>query len=189
MVSHQDHSFGDTPAVYSREEVAHIRASAMNPELPLLCPRCGEGLKVGAAIHCQSHGAGHTARLLFCPVCHRCVTVKDIPEGRAGPVTDAGVAFVDDEGRNWQVCAFRRSPIGAWMSEEDRYFAREITVVFERPGEERVALTSWSHHWDSEDNLRRLFPRAVERRKGKDRRVLDVSVVTDRRSGKERRRK
>jgi hypothetical protein len=102
---------------------------------------------------------------------------------------DPRIGFVDDESRKWQVCALRRSPVGSWLSEQDRYFAREITVVFERPGEERVALTSWSRDWHSEDNLRRLFARAVERRSGRDRRVLDVSVLVDRRSGKDRRRK
>ena len=99
------------------------------------------------------------------------------------------VGFVDDESRKWRVRAFGRGQLGSWMSEEDRYFAREITVVFERSGETRVALTAWSRDWHSEDNLRRLFARAVERRSGRDRRVLDVSVAVDRRSGKDRRRR
>jgi hypothetical protein len=104
------------------------------------------------------------------------------------PSSDPMVEFVDDENREWQVRAFRRSPVGSFPSEQDRYFAREMTVVFERAGEARVALTSWSRDWHSDDNLRRLFARAVERRSGRDRRVLDVSVVVDRRSGRDRRR-
>jgi hypothetical protein len=102
-------------------------------------------------------------------------------------VSDAGIVFVDDQGRKWHICMFRRSPVGAWASEQDRYFAREVTVVFERPGEERVALTAWRHDWDSEDNLRRLFPRAVERRSGRDRRVASVAVTVERRSNQDRR--
>jgi hypothetical protein len=105
------------------------------------------------------------------------------------PSSDPRVEFVDDDNREWQVCAFRRSPIGSWRSEQDRYFAREMTVVFERSGEARVALTSWSRDWHSDDNLRRLFARATERRSGRDRRALNVSVVVDRRSGRDRRRR
>ena len=102
-------------------------------------------------------------------------------------VTKAGIVFVDDEGRKWNACVIRRSSVGAWRSKEAWDWSRKVSVVFERKGEERVAVTDWDDDWDSEQSLRQLFSRAGERRSGRDRRSLDGVVPADRRGGPDRR--
>jgi hypothetical protein len=102
-------------------------------------------------------------------------------------VAKAGIVFVDQEGRKWNACVFRRSSVGAWRSKEAWEWSRKVSVVFERKGEERVAITDWEDDWNSEESLRRLFSRAHERRSGQDRRGLEGSVQSDRRAGADRR--
>jgi len=70
---------GKTPASYSREEAAHIRARAMNPDLEDVCPRCGEALVIGLALQEPRRG-GHVIRLLTCQACHRCLSISDMPK-------------------------------------------------------------------------------------------------------------
>jgi len=91
------------------------------------------------------------------------------------------------------VCAFWKPSVLSRRAEVPSSDAEMATVVFERPGEERVALTTSFHDWDSSENLRKLFLCAAERRDRRDRRAgidrrLDyVAVLTDRRGGAERR--
>jgi len=56
-------------------------------------------------------------------------------------VAKAGIVFTDHEGRKWNTCVFRRSSVGAWRSKEAWDWSRKVSVVFERNGEERVAVT------------------------------------------------
>ena len=106
---------------------------------------------------------------------------------------DAVAMYVDDQGKHWHVCAFWKPRVLAHRAEDPTSDADTATVVFERPGEERVATTPSIHGWDSEENLRKLFLGAVERRSGGDRRsgeerrVENILRATDFRSGEERR--
>jgi hypothetical protein len=101
--------------------------------------------------------------------------------------------YVDEGGQKWHVCAFWKPSVLSRRAEVPGSEAELATVVFERPGEERVALTTSVHDWDTSDNLRKLFLCAAERREGRerrsgrDRRLEHVGVATDHRSGGERR--
>jgi hypothetical protein len=108
-------------------------------------------------------------------------------------VGDAVAMYVDESGQKWHVCAFWKPSVLSRRAEAPSSDAEMATVVFERPGEERVALTMSFHDWDSRENLRKLFLCAAERRErrerrsGVDRRLDYVAVLTDRRVGDERR--
>jgi len=108
-------------------------------------------------------------------------------------VGDAVAMYVDESGQKWHVCAFWKPSVLSRRAEVPSSDAEMATVVFERPGEERVALTTSFHDWDSRENLRKLFLCAAERRErrerraGVDRRLDYVAVLTDRRVGDERR--
>jgi hypothetical protein len=101
--------------------------------------------------------------------------------------------YVDEGGQKWHVCAFWKPSVLSRRAEVPGSEAELATVVFERPGEERVALTTSVQDWDTNDNLRKLFLCAAERREGRerrsgrDRRLEHVGVATDHRSGGERR--
>jgi hypothetical protein len=71
---------GKTPASYSREEAAHIRARALNPDLEIVCPRCGEALIIGPPLHQERRRGRHVIRLLTCHACHRCLSISDMPK-------------------------------------------------------------------------------------------------------------
>jgi hypothetical protein len=71
---------GKTPASYSREEAAHIRARALNPDLEIICPRCGKTLEIGPAVFPIDRRGGQVIRLLTCHACHRCLSIGDMPE-------------------------------------------------------------------------------------------------------------
>lgn len=106
---------------------------------------------------------------------------------------DAVTMYVDESGRKWHVCAFWKPSVLSRRAEVPGSDAEMATVVFERPGEERVALTTSFHDWNSTENLRKLFLCAAERREGRERRAgverrLDyAAVATNRRTGVERR--
>lgn len=70
----------DTPTVFSREEAEQVRAMAADPDAVLVCPRCNERLTVGPAVSHRRHGKTYVVRALTCPVCHRCLSIKDTPE-------------------------------------------------------------------------------------------------------------
>jgi hypothetical protein len=78
MSSSRKHSDSHTLTPYSREEGARIRATAMNPDLALVCSRCGRPLTVGPPFQ----EGQHMIQVLACPICRRCLTVKDMPERR-----------------------------------------------------------------------------------------------------------
>jgi hypothetical protein len=80
MVSKKQQPSTDTPTVYSREEAERVRAMAMRSDAAPLCPRCDEALTVGPAVYHQRHGERYMIRALTCPVCHRCLSIKDMPE-------------------------------------------------------------------------------------------------------------
>jgi len=106
---------------------------------------------------------------------------------------DAVATYVDDQGNHWHVCAFWKPRVLARRAEDPTSDTDNATVVFERPGEERIATTPSVHGWDSRENLRKLFLAAVERRSGVDRRSGQerrqevVARATDFRTGAERR--
>lgn len=106
---------------------------------------------------------------------------------------DAVATYMDDEGQKWHVCAFWQPRPLSRRAEHPESETEMATIVFERPGEERVATTHTIHGWDSQENLRELFFCAVERRSGKDRRSGEgrrcgaAEQTTDSRSGRERR--
>lgn len=106
---------------------------------------------------------------------------------------DAVTMYVDESGRKWHVCAFWKPSVLSRRAEVPGSDAEMATVVFERPGEERVALTTSFHDWNSTENLRKLFLCAAERREGRERRsgverrLEYAAVATDRRTGVERR--
>jgi hypothetical protein len=107
---------------------------------------------------------------------------------------DAVASYIDDQGNHWHVCAFWKPRVLARRAEDPVSDADKATIVFERPGQERVAITSSIHGWDSEESLRRLFCGAVERRSGADRRSGEerrefrTEDEEERRSGDPRRR-
>ncbi len=106
---------------------------------------------------------------------------------------DAVATYVDDEGQKWHVCAFWQPRPLSRRAEHPGSETEMATIVFERPGEERVATTHSIHGWDSEESLRELFDCAVERRSGRDRRSGEerrsgaAEQTTDSRTGRERR--
>jgi hypothetical protein len=102
-------------------------------------------------------------------------------------LADSGIVFEDPDGREWNVCAYRRSSVGAWWSQEDWDRSRKLVVVFELQGVERVALVDVDRDWKSPDNLGLIFASAVERRSGGDRRSDGKSVALDRRGEPDRR--
>ena len=80
MVSQEKSPSSDTPTVFSREEAEQVRAMASNPDNVVVCPRCDEALTVGPGVYHQRHGKRYMIRALACPVCHRCLSIKDMPE-------------------------------------------------------------------------------------------------------------
>lgn len=102
-------------------------------------------------------------------------------------VARADTTFLDGDGRKWNVCVFRRSSVGAWWSEEDWDWSRKLVVVFERHGEERVAVTDTDHDLNAPGSLARLFAEAGERRSGQDRRASPLVVPIERREEPDRR--
>ncbi len=80
MVSRKKHTSTDTPTVFSREEAERVRAMAMNPDAALVCPRCDEALTIGPAVYHQRRGERYMIRALACPACHRCLSIKEMPE-------------------------------------------------------------------------------------------------------------
>ncbi len=106
---------------------------------------------------------------------------------------DAVAKYVDDEGRTWYVCAFWPPRVLSRRAEAPSAESEQATIVFERPGEERVATTSLIHGWDSEERLQELFLCAADRRQcsdrrsGQDRRIADPPKETNSRSGTDRR--
>jgi hypothetical protein len=82
MVSQEDWPCSDTPTVYSREEAEHVRAMALNSDLAPVCPRCDEALTIGPKVYHQRQGERYVIRALTCPVCRRCLSIKDMPERR-----------------------------------------------------------------------------------------------------------
>ena len=106
---------------------------------------------------------------------------KRRPEAARRGVKRTGLVFIDNEGGEWNVSVFRRSSVGAWWSEEDWDWSRELAVVFEQDGEERVAVADRDHDFDSEGSLADLFSNAIDRRSGNDRRGGLRAVPFDRR--------
>jgi hypothetical protein len=106
---------------------------------------------------------------------------KRRPEAARRGVKRTGLVFIDNEGGEWNVSVFRRSSVGAWWSEEDWDWSRELAVVFEQDGEERVAVADRDHDFDSEGSLADLFSNAIDRRSGSDRRGGLRAVPFDRR--------
>jgi len=108
-------------------------------------------------------------------------------------VGDATAKYIDDAGQTWYVCAFWQPRVLSRRAETPGADAEEATIVFERPGEERVAITSLTRDWDTKDRLRELFLCASDRRErsdrrsGQERRVEDSPKDTNCRSGTERR--
>ncbi len=80
MVSRSEQPSSDTPTVFSREEAERVRRMAMNPDVALVCPRCNEGLTVGPAVYHRRGGKQYMIRALTCPVCRRCLSIKDMPD-------------------------------------------------------------------------------------------------------------
>ena len=80
MVSREEQPNTDTPTVYSREEAERVRAMALNPDAALVCPRCDEALTIGPVVYHQRRGERYMIRALTCPVCHRCLSIKEMPE-------------------------------------------------------------------------------------------------------------
>jgi hypothetical protein len=99
----------------------------------------------------------------------------------------AGLVFVDDGGGHWNVSVFRRSSVGAWWSEQDWDSSHELAVLFERDGEERVAITDLEYDFDEPVGLERLFYRAADRRSDRDRRGSGRPMSAERRAGDDRR--
>ena len=106
--------------------------------------------------------------------------------GRRG-VKKTGLVFIDNEGGAWNVSIFRRSSVGAWWSEEDWDWSRELAVVFEQDGEERVAVADSDCDFEAAEPLADLFSSALDRRAGGDRRGNRRSVRVDRRGNLARR--
>jgi len=77
VVSEEQRPSSNTPTVFSREEAEQVRAMAKNPDATLLCPRCDEALTVGPTVSHQRRGKRYMIRALTCPVCHRCLSIKD----------------------------------------------------------------------------------------------------------------
>ena len=102
-------------------------------------------------------------------------------------VKKTGLVFIDNEDGEWNVSIFRRSSVGAWWSEEDWDWSRELAVVFEQDGEERVAVADRDCDFEAEGNLAGLFSNALDRRSGGDRRGNLRSVPEDRRGNLARR--
>jgi hypothetical protein len=108
-------------------------------------------------------------------------------------LSDATAKYVDDEGQTWYACAFWKPRVLSRRAEVPAEDAEEATIVFERPGEERVATTTSLNDWDTPDKLRELFLCAADRRKGGDRRTGhdrrqdDIPPGTNQRSGTDRR--
>ncbi len=65
---------------YSRQEAAHIRAQAMNPDLEVVCPRCGQALDIGPAVFQVDRRGGRAIRSLTCHTCHRCISITGMPK-------------------------------------------------------------------------------------------------------------
>jgi hypothetical protein len=80
MVYQEESPGSDTPTVFSREEAAQVRAMVSNPGSVVVCPRCEEALTVGPGVYHQRQGKRYVIRALTCPVCHRCLSIKDMPE-------------------------------------------------------------------------------------------------------------
>ena len=102
-------------------------------------------------------------------------------------VKKTGLVFIDNEDGEWNVSVFRRSSVGAWWSEEDWDWSRELAVVFEQNGEERVAVADRDCDFEAEGSLASLFSNALDRRSGGDRRGYLRSVPVDRRGDLARR--
>jgi hypothetical protein len=62
------------------------------------------------------------------------------------------------------------------------------TVIFERPGEDRVTVAMTVDEWRTPAGLSKLFDRALERRGGEDRRTGQERRVVERTIPAERRR-
>jgi transcription elongation factor Elf1 len=62
--------------MYSTDEARRIRESFARLTDQLLCPRCDDELLVSPLM--QRHGG--TLQEVFCPTCHRCVIVRNLPE-------------------------------------------------------------------------------------------------------------
>ena len=82
MVSQEDWPSSNTPTVFSKEEAEQVRAMATDPNRVAVCPRCDEALTVGPAVPHQRQGKRFMIRALTCPACHRCLSIKDVPEGQ-----------------------------------------------------------------------------------------------------------
>lgn len=80
MVSQEEWPSSNTPTVFSKEEAEQVRAMALDPDREVLCPRCDEALTVGPAVPHLRQGKKFMIRAWACPVCHRCLSIKDMPE-------------------------------------------------------------------------------------------------------------
>jgi len=80
IVSPEEQPTTDTATVHSREEAERVRATAMNPDAALVCPRCSEALTVGPAVYHQRGSKRYRIRALTCPACHRCLSMKEMPD-------------------------------------------------------------------------------------------------------------
>jgi hypothetical protein len=76
-VSDKEHSNGDTPSVFSREEAGKIREMVRSSTEPPTCPRCGEQLEIGPPALHQTRDRQFTVRALTCPVCHRLLSIRE----------------------------------------------------------------------------------------------------------------
>ena len=66
----------DTPVTYSREEAARVREIVGTDDQTLICPRCGDELKVGFPV-----AAGGTVQPVWevrCQGCHRSAYVLQV---------------------------------------------------------------------------------------------------------------
>ena len=64
----------DTPAMFSPEETAQVRAQILEPGTETRCPRCGGSLTIGPT---TTEGE-ETVREVRCSVCHRGVLLIEI---------------------------------------------------------------------------------------------------------------
>lgn len=63
----------ETPVTFTAEEAERIKQAVRTKTPDLHCPRCDHDLAYGPGVRYE----GHTIRELYCPVCHRCLMIRD----------------------------------------------------------------------------------------------------------------
>jgi len=67
----------NTPVIFSRDELRHIRQLMKTPRARVYCPRCGETLVMAGPI--VGEGAERRCYELVCRPCHRSAVITEAP--------------------------------------------------------------------------------------------------------------